>query len=357
MRIAVGLSGGVDSSVAAMELKKKGHDVVGLTMDIWPADTDTAGERAFSIRKAVSGAAAVAGVLGIEHHVVDLSREFAAEVKDYFTSEYARGRTPNPCVNCNRRIKFGYLWKKATELGAEKIATGHYARIVRSGGSFLLAEAADKWQDQSYFLYDIPREMFASIEFPLGGYSKEDVKEMAAREGLPAAAGPSSQDICFVEGGDYRKFLAGSRVKAFESGVIVDVSGRELGRHKGIACYTVGQRHGLGIASEEPLYVVRIDCEANTVVVGHRAQALKGKIRVAGLNWLAEDGKRSLPMDVEAKIRYKSRKAAASISPLPGDEILLEFREPQFAPAPGQAAVFYRGETVLGGGWIEEVVG
>lgn len=359
MKIAVGMSGGVDSSVAALELKKKGYEVIGMTIKTWPKEgCGGGGARTCCSLEAVARARACAEEMGVPYHVVDLSKEFSNEVKKYFADEYASGRTPNPCIFCNSRIKFGYMWEIAKSLGAEKVATGHYAMIKEEGGDFFLAESADKWQDQSYFLYDVKREMLPRLEFPLGGYSKDRVRELAEKAGLMTAKTEASQDLCFVTGdNDYRDFLAASGVKAFEPGNIVDMSGKVLGKHKGIASYTVGQRQGLGVAAAEPLYVLKIDVESNRVIVGPREQALNRNVRVAGLNWLVDGGKKVFPMEVEAKIRYKSKKAKAVISPLDRDEILLEFEEDQFAPTPGQAAVFYKGDIVVGGGWIEEILG
>lgn len=354
MRIAVGMSGGVDSSVAALELKKHGHEVIGITIKTWTKEDCGSGtEKTCCSLAAIARARAVAEEMGIAYHVVDLSEEFAIEVKKYFADEYSRARTPNPCVYCNSKIKFGYMWKKARELGADKVATGHYARIIKSDNGFALAESVDKWQDQSYFLYDVKREMLEFLEFPLGALSKDEVRRLADEAGLMSAKTEASQDLCFVQGeSDYRDFLAVSGVKAFEPGDIVDTSGKVVGKHKGIASYTVGQRQGLGVAAAEPLYVIKIDPIKNEVIVGTREHTMSGKIRVAGLNWLIPDKDISFPMTVEAKIRYKSKKAAAKLTKLDNDEVLLEFSEKQFAPTPGQAAVFYSGEIVLGGGWI-----
>jgi len=358
MRVAVAMSGGVDSSVAALELKKRGYDVIGITIKTWPKEEcGETGEKLCCSLEAIQLARSVAEDLGIPHYVVDLSGEFAEEVKNYFAEEYTRGRTPNPCIYCNSRIKFGYLLKKARELGAEKLATGHFARIVMKDGKHFLAEAKDKGQDQSYFLYDIPGEKLQFIEYPLGEYSKEEVREIASRENLMTANRRSSQDICFTAGeGDYRAYLTKLGVDAFLPGDILDVSEKVIGRHKGIAAYTVGQRHGLGLSAPAPLYVLKIDPENNTIVVGKREHAMNRKIRVAGFNWLSIE-KLDGPVEFETRLRYRGRKAPAMITPCGDDEAIVEFREPQFAPTPGQAAVFYDGEIVAGGGWIEEVLG
>ncbi|MFQ5952699.1 MAG: tRNA 2-thiouridine(34) synthase MnmA [Candidatus Omnitrophota bacterium] len=357
MRVVVAMSGGVDSSVAALELKKKGYEPIGITIKTWPKEEcGTVGERLCCSLEAIQFAKSVAEDLDIPHYVVDLSKEFAELVKNYFAQEYSHGRTPNPCIYCNSKIKFGFLLQKARELGAEKIATGHFARITQKGNKYLLAEALDKWRDQSYFLYDIPAEALPYVEFPLGRYSKEWVREVAMKHGFMTAARESSQDICFATAeGDYRDFLRKYGVEAFEPGDICDVGGKIVGQHKGIASYTVGQRRGLGLAAAEPVYVLRIDPERNEIIVGTREHAMNRKIRVAGFNWLTIE-KLGRQMNFDAKIRYNSKKAPATLSPWGDDEAIVEFKEPQFAPAPGQAAVFYDGETVVGGGWIEEVI-
>ncbi len=357
MRIAAAMSGGVDSSVAAYELKKRGDTVVGLTIKTWPKEECGAmGEKLCCSLESIQYARSVAGDLGIPYFVIDLSKEFTEEVKKYFEEEYRMGRTPNPCVYCNSRIKFGYLLKKARELGSEKIATGHFARILEKGGKYYLAEGKDKNKDQSYFLYDIPREVLASIEFPLGEYTKDKVREIAMEQNLMTAGRPSSQDICFTtKDGDYRKYLENKGIEAFEPGDIVDTDGNVLGRHKGIAGYTVGQRKGLEVSSPNPLYVIKIDPKTNTVVAAEREKAMSSKIKVAGFNWLSIDVLDEAK-DLEVKIRYNSPKVNCTITPSGDDEAVVEFSQPQFAPAPGQAAVFYEGEIVVGGGWIEEII-
>jgi len=357
MRIAAAMSGGVDSSVTAYELKKKGHEVIGVTIKTWPKESgELTGERLCCSLEAVQLARSVCEDLDIPFHVIDLSEEFAKEVAGYFMREYEMGRTPNPCIYCNSRIKFGYFLKKARELGAEKIATGHYARVISADGHCYLAEGVDKKKDQSYFLYDIPRETLASIEFPLGGCTKDEVRRIAEAQGFVTAYQPSSQDICFVsEKGDYRGYLHEKGVKAFTPGSILDTEGRVVGEHKGIAGYTVGQRKGLGSALGEPAYVIKIDPANNTIVVGDKEDAMHGKVRIGGINRLTLD-KFDRPERLEVKIRYASGKAPAIVTPKGEDEAVVEFEKDQFAPTPGQAAVFYREEIVVGGGWIEEVL-
>lgn len=357
MRIVVALSGGVDSAVAALKLKEEGYDVIGITIKTWPKeDCGATGDKLCCSLDAIQFARSTAEDLGIPYYVIDLSKEFALEVKDYFVKEYARGRTPNPCVYCNSKIKFGYLLKKARELGAEKIATGHYSRIIERSGEFFLAEGKDKWQDQSYFLYDIAKEIIPCIEFPLGGLSKKEVRDLAHENNFMAADRKASQDICFTNvHGDYRGYLEKLGVVAFKPGDILNTSGKVIGEHKGIASYTVGQRHGLGVSGPAPLYVIKIDPDNNTITVGEKLHAMNRKIRITGFNWLTSE-KLDGPKEFDTRIRYNGNKAKAVLTSTGSDEAIAEFTEAQFAPTPGQAAVFYDGEIVAGGGWIEEVI-
>ena len=357
MRIVVALSGGVDSSVAALELKKKGHEVIGMTMKTWPKEEcGTSGKKMCCSLEGVQYARSIAEDIGMPFYVVDLSKEFAEIVGKYFMKEYAGGRTPNPCVYCNSRLKFGYLLDKARQLGADKIATGHYARIKEDGGDHFLMESSDKKRDQSYFLYGITRDVLPFIEFPLSELGKEDVRCIAAEHGLMTADRESSQDICFgsAEGG-YKEYLKSHGVNAFTSGDILDIKGKVVGKHKGIATYTPGQRRGISIAMPEPIYVLKIDTANNTITVGGREHAMRKKIRVTGFNWLLRDGL-TAACEFDTRIRYNGDKKPAVVSPASEDEAIVEFREPRFAPAPGQAAVFYDGEVVAGGAWIEEII-
>ena len=356
MRIVVAMSGGVDSSVAALLLKEKGYEPIGITMKTWPKEEcGSVGEKLCCSLEAIQMARSVAEDIDIPYYVVDYSKEFEKHVKKYFEEEYAKGRTPNPCVYCNRKTKFGYLLSKAKELGAEKIATGHYVNVVKDGDNYNLSESENKEKDQSYFLFDIPKETLSQIEFPLGDMTKKEVREVAAKYGLMPANKPASQDICFAtSSGGYKEYLMKAGVKAFTEGDIVSASGKVLGRHKGIASYTVGQRKGLGIAHTEPLYVTKIDVEKNVVVVGEKSEAMKSKIRVSGFNWLSID-KLDKEYEFEVRIRYNGSRVRSKIIP-DGDSGIVEFAEKQFAPTPGQAAVFYDGNIVVGGGWIDEVL-
>ena len=356
MRIVIAMSGGVDSSVAALLLKEKGYDPIGITMKTWPKEEcGSEGEKLCCSLESIGFARSVAEDIGIPYYVVDYSKEFESHIKKYFEEEYAKGRTPNPCVYCNSKLKFGALLDKAKELGAEKIATGHYANIIQKEGKTYLSESRNSEKDQSYFLFDIPKEKLSQIEFPLGDMTKEEVREIATRYGLMPADRPASQDICFAtSNGGYKEYLMKAGVKAFTEGDIVDLSGKVLGKHSGIASYTVGQRKGLGVAHTEPLYVIEINVEKNIVIVGEKSEAMKSKIRVSGFNWLTID-KLDKEYEFDVRIRYNGKRVKSKITP-EGDSGVVEFREKQFAPTPGQAVVFYDDNIVVGGGWIDEVI-
>jgi len=359
VKIVVAMSGGVDSSVAALELKKKGHEIIGITMRTWPKEEcGAAGEKLCCSQDAVQHARAVAEDLDIPFYVMNFSKAFNEEVSKYFVNEYSKGRTPNPCIYCNSELKFGHLYKKALSMGAKKIATGHYATIIQKNGEYYLAEAKDKKKDQSYFLYNISKATLPDIEFPLGDHTKEEVRAIASENGFMNAGRAESQDICFATSrGDYREPLskmAGSSSDIFKPGDILNVDGSFVGRHDGIASYTVGQRRGVGLAMKEPVYVIKIDAINNTIMIGGKEHSMKRKILVGGLNWLVNDVPEK-PVEFDVKIRYGSKKTRAIIIPAGNGEVMVEFGEPQFAPTPGQAAVFYDGELVSGGGWIEKV--
>ena len=356
-RVAVTMSGGVDSSVAALELKDKGYETVGITMKTWAGTEqgDAPGgprDHADAIRSARNAAKD----MGIPYYVIDLSKEFSEEITGYFMSEYARGRTPNPCIYCNSRIKFGHLYRRAADMGADRIATGHYARIVRKGSDHYLAEARDREKDQSYFLYGISRDILPFIDFPIGEYTKDEVRAIAAKRSIKAFARGESQDVCFAAAfGDYRGYLMKTGPKAFSPGDILNVDGSVIGQHNGIASYTVGQRRGVGVSMGEPVYVLKISSRTNTITVGRREDAMKCRIRVSGLNWLVSDGP-DRAGEFQVRVRYSGRKARAIVALHGESDAVVKFFEPQFALTPGQAAVFYDGEIVAGGGVIEEVL-
>jgi tRNA-uridine 2-sulfurtransferase len=344
MKIAVAMSGGVDSSVTAALLQKAGHEVFGLTMLVTPSE-----EAAVAARE-------VAVALGIPHHTVDFRDFFNREVISPFCQQYSLGRTPNPCVNCNRTIKFGALLSKAVDLGAAAMATGHYARIEKQLATrrFILKKGIDTTRDQSYFLYRLTQTQLAAAVFPLGNMTKNSVRKIASEFGLPSVHRKESREICFIPDNDYPRFLR-EHLSAIPAGRIVDKQGKALGTHDGIINYTVGQRKGLGISSPEPRYVVGIDAQNNAVIVGEKKDVFASEFIAADLNWLAVE-KITAPVILKVKIRYLHAEAEALITPVDDDKVSVKFSAPQMAVTPGQAAVFYDGDAVVGGGTIERVL-
>jgi tRNA-specific 2-thiouridylase len=338
-KVAVALSGGVDSSAAALLLKEAAYEVMGIHMCLWDSPhSEYQAHRAGNICR----------ILDIPFHQVDLQKEFEFCVVDYFCREYQQGWTPNPCVACNRDIKFGLLLDKTLSLGADYLATGHYARVEHSRDGYRLLKAADTGSDQSYFLYTLTQEKLRHVLFPLGEHSRDEVKQMAKQAGLPTAA-RSSQDICFISQKNYGTFL--SQRFSTQPGDIVDTQGRKLGQHRGIAFYTIGQRHGLGLASGKPLYVIRIEPERNRIVLGHEKELYSQKLAAQKLNWISGKALRE-PITAKAKIRYKSKEAEAVLF-FRNDFVDVHFTQPQKAVTPGQAIVFYNAGEVLGGGIID----
>jgi tRNA-specific 2-thiouridylase len=350
-KVLVAMSGGVDSSVAAVLLHERGYNVVGGMMSLWAEEGGPA-NRCCS-PQAVAGAREVCRRLGVPFQVFDFEAEFKDHVVDYFVEEYARGRTPNPCLACNRYIKFDLLLEKATQLGAEYLATGHYARIQRVEGEYQLLKGIDVTKDQSYVLYMLGQKELARLLFPLGEYTKERVRAVAQERGLSVADREESQEICFTMG-DYRRFLSAQPEVLFEPGPIVDVDGRVLGEHKGLPAYTIGQREGLGIAAPNPLYVLEIDTGRNALVVGPRAQLARRELKASDVHFVSGEPPRE-PLEVTAKIRYRAPAARATLTCAGRNEAVVRFVKPQPAIAPGQGVVFYDGERVLGGGIIREV--
>jgi tRNA-specific 2-thiouridylase len=341
-RVAVAMSGGVDSSVAAALLRQDGYEVSGVHMrlgaDIMSSNLETLEH--------------TCRLLDIPLYKFDLEREFERLVIDYFCQEYGRGRTPNPCVACNQYIKFDILMKETLETGADYFATGHYARVEATAEGHKLKKAVDITKDQSYFLYTLGQEKLKHLLLPLGELTKERVEDIAKEMGLPTSRSRESQDVCFIPDNNYRAFVA-ERVH-LKAGEIVDINGIVLGKHDGLALYTVGQRQGLGLTSEEPLYVLKIDAENNKIIVGSREQALHNVLIARQLSWVAGEYPKE-PMEVTAKIRYQTPEAAAEL--YPGDDsVEVRFLEPQSAVAPGQSVVFYQGDEVLGGGIIDAVL-
>jgi len=341
----IAMSGGVDSSVAALLAARMGYECTGVTMKLY-ADTDDAGR--------------AAETLGIPHHIVDFSEEFRARVIEPFAASYENGETPNPCILCNTHIKFGLLYEYARANGFEKFVTGHYARITAGpGGTFRLARAADAGKDQSYFLYGLEQEKLARILFPLGGLTKKAVRAIAAEAGLENAEKRESQDICFVPGGGYADFIGRYRGKPRAAGNFVDTDGRVLGRHDGVERYTVGQRKGLGVAFGRPVYVREIRPETQEVVLAGGQEVYTSRIVISDVSWLMCDEElrkmNAAPMRAQIMIRYRAKPAWATVMPAAGDRLSAEFDEPVRAPAKGQAAVLYDEGYVLGGGRIAEV--
>lgn len=358
---AVAMSGGVDSSVAAALLAAEGHEVVGITMNLWPAwlpEPDDAFKACCGV-SAIEDARAVARVLRIRHYVLNMREEFERAVIGHFVDEYARGRTPNPCIACNQAIKFSLLLHKVSALGLDGVATGHYARVTQDPvtGRYHLLRARDPHKDQSYVLYGLRQEQLARLRLPVGDRTKDGVRALAREFGLPVADKPDSQEICFVPRGSYAEVVARFRPEALRPGPVLDTCGRQIGTHQGIARYTIGQRRGLGVAAGEPRYVVAIDHERNAVIAGSEADLLCGELIASQMNWIAVphlDGERS----VTARVRHASRDVLATVRPgrAPADAVV-HFAEPQRAAAPGQAVALYDGDRVLGGGIITEVRG
>lgn len=353
-KVVVGMSGGVDSSVAAYLLKEQGYDVIGVTMQIWQDEDHITEEENGGCcgLSAVDDARRVAADLEIPYYVMNFKQEFKSHVIDYFMDEYLNGRTPNPCIACNRYVKWESLLKRSLDIGADYIATGHYARIEQlPNGRFALRRSANIAKDQTYALYNLTQEQLQRTLLPVGQYSKEEIREIAEQIGLRVASKPDSQDICFVPDGDYAGFIEKESKKKIPEGNFVTLDGEVLGRHKGIIHYTVGQRKGLGLALGYPAFVLEIRPETNEVVIGTNEDSMSHIVRANVLNFMSvEDleGERR----VWAKIRYNHKGAWCTIKKTGADELLCEFEEPQRAITPGQAVVFYDGEYVLGGGTI-----
>lgn len=357
-RVAVAMSGGVDSSVTAALLKKRGYDVVGITLRLWEAPDEalaSMNERACCTLSAVDDAKAVASVLGIPHYTLDFRQVFQKYVIDYFVQAYAEGRTPNPCIACNKFIKFGLLWDKAQQFGADYIATGHYARVSWNEERRLyeLWRGADHHKDQSYVLYQLTQELLPHVMFPMAELEKAHTRELAKEFGLPVFNKPESQDICFISDNNYKGFLQERIPKAFRPGNFVDAQGKVVGRHKGIPCYTIGQRRGLGLGGPGgALYVTSLDMDHNRVIVGPNEALFSKEVRAAEASWVEWDRLQG-PLRAMGKIRYAAREALCTVYPAQGG-FRVVFDEPQRAVTPGQALVVYDegGERVLGGGVI-----
>lgn len=350
-KVLIAMSGGVDSSVSAALLQEQGYEVIGATMQIWPDSKKETSNGCCSLT-AVDDARRVANKLGIPYYVLNFKEVFDKKVIQYFIAEYRRGRTPNPCVMCNKYIKFAELLDRALAMDFDYIATGHYARIQEQNGRFLLQKSASKTKDQTYMLYNLTQKQLARTLFPLAAFDKDQVRAKAKALGLTVASKPDSQEICFVEDNDYAKFIQEHTDSDMLPGDFVDTKGNILGQHRGLYHYTVGQRKGLGLATGHPLYVLDLDIEHNRVVVGDASELLADTFTAVDLNWIVFD-QLTKKMDVQAKIRYGSKEVPAEISALDSKRVLVHLLQPQRAITPGQSVVFYQNETVVGGGVIE----
>ena len=351
-RVVVAMSGGVDSSVAAALLVDDGYDVVGVSMQLYDQERGDARFGTCCTIDDLHDARRVAAALGIPHYIVNLERRFEDVVVDNFVREYAAGRTPLPCAHCNSELKFSTLAEQALGFEATHVATGHYARVTReAGGRFRLWRGADPRKDQAYFLFGLTQAQLARVLFPVGDRTKDAVRQIAQARGLAVADKPDSQEICFVPDGDYAA-VVDRLLPADRSGLIVDVAGRVVGRHDGVHHFTIGQRKRLGLASAAPLYVVRLDAGRQLVTVGPRAAVDATGCTASGVNWIAGEAPGGL-VRAEAQIRHRHAASAATIEPIADGRVTIAFDAPQTAVTPGQAVVFYRGDEVLGGGWID----
>ncbi len=356
MRVVVAMSGGVDSSVAAALLARAGHEVIGITMRLFASPFEGAGRLSKSCcsLEDVEDARETCRIIGAKHYYMNFEKEFERHVIDYFVREYQNGRTPYPCLACNDRIKFEFLMDRSVLIGADAVATGHYAQIKRGeNGRYALLRGADVTKDQSYVLFNLSQDQLSKLLFPVGGFTKDAIRDIARDEGLTIADKPDSQDICFIPVGSYKDFVE-QRLQSPKAGVVADAMGKVLGRHDGIHRFTIGQRKGLPIngSAQRPIYVTDIDSSSGVVTVGHAEDLLKTEVMVSSVNWI--DGQ--IPddaIDVTAKIRYRSAEEYAKVKMQSRTKALVDFERPMRAITPGQAIVFYHGDAVLGGGFIE----
>ncbi|UCC41605.1 MAG: tRNA 2-thiouridine(34) synthase MnmA [Candidatus Aminicenantes bacterium] len=358
-KVVIAMSGGVDSSLAAAILKEGSYDVIGVTMKLFSLPDEYC--RSENLRsccgwKAVEDANRVATSIGIPHYVVDFKKIFEKNVITDFCEEYSRGRTPNPCIRCNEYIKFDALQNKAKALNADYLATGHHARVDYDPElkRFLLRKGKDREKDQSYFLYPLTQDQLSRTLMPIGHFTKKEVREKAKGLGIPVAQRPESQEICFVPDNDYAGFLEKRIPEAFGPGPILDIGNRVIGKHKGIAHFTIGQRRGMGISAPHPLYVIAIRSDENAIVVGKDEHLYEKTLLASRINLISKE-KLGESLKVKARIRYKHREGKATLTPVDTDQVLVEFEKPQRAITPGQAVVFYDKDVVVGGGLIERI--
>lgn len=352
-KVMIGMSGGVDSSVAAFLLQKESFEVIGATMKLYNnEDIDFVSEKICCSLDDVLDAKSVCARLGIRHYTLNMTDDFKKEVIERFISAYQNGFTPNPCIDCNRYMKFSKMLHKAQELNIDYVATGHYARIEKQGDRYILKKAVDLSKDQSYVLYSLTQEQLKVTKFPLGNYTKQQVREIAEENGFVNARKHESQDICFVPDGDYSKFIEYYTGKTYPCGDFVDMNGKRLGEHKGIIRYTIGQRRGLGLALPASMYVVEKDVDNNKVILGFNDDLFKKEVNVKNISFTACDGL-DKPERLCAKIRYNQKEQPATVTQTDENHFTIVFDEPQRAITKGQAAVLYDGDTVVGGGTIE----
>ncbi|GAB4462890.1 MAG: tRNA 2-thiouridine(34) synthase MnmA [Anaerolineales bacterium] len=349
-KVVVAMSGGVDSSVAAALLKEQGFEVAGMMLRLWSEPGKEDSNRCCT-PDSMAQARRVAAILNIPFYVIDAKDVFRETVVEYFLEGYARGETPNPCLICNRKIRWTFLLEHALAIGAEYMATGHYARLRRDGERIQLLRAVDRSKDQSYVLHVLNQEQLKHALFPVGDYSKTEIRAIAEKHGLPTASRKDSQDLCFLAGEDYRNFIRRNAAEMLKPGEIVTRAGKTLGSHTGLANYTIGQRKGLGIASSVPLYVIAKDAARNTLVVGTQEELGTLELTAHQVNWLSGAAPAE-PFRAEVKIRYTAKEAEAWVEPVGADQVRVRFEAPQRDVTAGQAAVFYRGDVLVGGGII-----